>query len=388
MPGLSLSEHELRLLTRAAETLLDPFGFGTIDGWREAVIERLKAIVRADVGIFYLFRTPTPDQAQPVFSRDLSADQVADYIRYALFDAGSDRVLAYGLSAINQRQLVGEDWEAYHADRAVNKFYLPNRLLDSVALVLFDRDGRKEASVELHRDDFGTRLFGEEGSARLGLLLPAIRAAVAAVRAAATGPHGLESLLGDAGYSVALADARGRITFRSSSLAALIDADPEGSRVAAALEGLASSHAGLFEARGWGCRHRNLLPSLEGARHATATITTAAGRYQLSAVEAPASLNSGRHGFLLRIEPMFDPRLDALKAKDRFRLTTRELQVARLLAAGSTNDAISAALGISTNTARRHTEKVFAKLGVNVRAAVGPAMRGTRAQDDGPASGC
>jgi DNA-binding CsgD family transcriptional regulator len=51
-------------------------------------------------------------------------------------------------------------------------------------------------------------------------------------------------------------------------------------------------------------------------------------------------------------------------------LTTREREVARLLAAGKPSKAIAATLGISTHTARRHTERVFAKLGVRCRAEV------------------
>lgn len=51
-------------------------------------------------------------------------------------------------------------------------------------------------------------------------------------------------------------------------------------------------------------------------------------------------------------------------------LTPRERDVARQLAAGKPGKAIAAALGISTHTARRHTERVFAKLGVRCRAEV------------------
>lgn len=55
----------------------------------------------------------------------------------------------------------------------------------------------------------------------------------------------------------------------------------------------------------------------------------------------------------------------------------REIQVTRLLAAGRRNDDVAASLQISPHTARRHTERVLAKLGASSRAAVGALVRGT-----------
>jgi DNA-binding CsgD family transcriptional regulator len=56
--------------------------------------------------------------------------------------------------------------------------------------------------------------------------------------------------------------------------------------------------------------------------------------------------------------------------------TPRELQVAMLLASGRSNVAIAAALRISPHTARHHTQRVLAKLGVHSRAAAGALLRG------------
>jgi HD-GYP domain-containing protein (c-di-GMP phosphodiesterase class II) len=50
-------------------------------------------------------------------------------------------------------------------------------------------------------------------------------------------------------------------------------------------------------------------------------------------------------------------------------LTEREVQVLRLLARGLTNKEIASSLDISTKTASRHLENIFAKLGVTTRAA-------------------
>jgi non-specific serine/threonine protein kinase len=55
---------------------------------------------------------------------------------------------------------------------------------------------------------------------------------------------------------------------------------------------------------------------------------------------------------------------------DRYPLTGRETDVARLLLLGRSNAAVAAALGISESTARHHTERVLVKLGVSSRAEV------------------
>jgi len=55
---------------------------------------------------------------------------------------------------------------------------------------------------------------------------------------------------------------------------------------------------------------------------------------------------------------------------DEAPLTPRELQVARLIAAGRSNKQIAAALVISQRTAENHVEHILAKLGVTSRAQV------------------
>jgi ATP/maltotriose-dependent transcriptional regulator MalT len=62
---------------------------------------------------------------------------------------------------------------------------------------------------------------------------------------------------------------------------------------------------------------------------------------------------------------------DIAAAFDRHGLTSRELEVLRLVAAGRSNRDIAAALVISEHTAARHLQNIFAKLGVSSRTAAG-----------------
>jgi DNA-binding response OmpR family regulator len=60
---------------------------------------------------------------------------------------------------------------------------------------------------------------------------------------------------------------------------------------------------------------------------------------------------------------------------ERFGLTGRQAEVARLLSDGMSNDEIAQHLGISPHTARNHTEHVMRKLGAGSRARVGALLR-------------
>jgi len=60
----------------------------------------------------------------------------------------------------------------------------------------------------------------------------------------------------------------------------------------------------------------------------------------------------------------------------QYKLTAREAQVAMLLAQGRSNQAISKTLGISSHTARHHTQRILTKLNVHSRAEAGAKIRG------------
>jgi DNA-binding CsgD family transcriptional regulator len=59
----------------------------------------------------------------------------------------------------------------------------------------------------------------------------------------------------------------------------------------------------------------------------------------------------------------------------KFGLTRREAQVARLLSAGGSNQRIAGELRISEHTARHHTQRILAKLAVHSRGEAGAKIR-------------
>ena len=62
--------------------------------------------------------------------------------------------------------------------------------------------------------------------------------------------------------------------------------------------------------------------------------------------------------------------------RERYGLTARQIAVARLLAEGCSNAEVAERLGVSTFTARNHTEQVLARMGASSRARVGSILRG------------
>jgi len=67
---------------------------------------------------------------------------------------------------------------------------------------------------------------------------------------------------------------------------------------------------------------------------------------------------------------------------DEFGLTAREIQVARLIAEGLSNNEIADRLGVRFFTARNHVERTLAKLHVTSRHRVGPLLRNESAATD------
>ena len=74
------------------------------------------------------------------------------------------------------------------------------------------------------------------------------------------------------------------------------------------------------------------------------------------------------------------PLVDELRR--RFRITAREAQVALLMAERLTHTEIAIRLGISPNTARRHSERVLGKLGIHSRIDLAETLEDVR-QDVG-----
>lgn len=168
------------------------------------------------------------------------------------------------------------------------------------------------------------------------------------------------------GVAVALFDRRsGRLVHTAPALERLLEHDAERARLEAELR--ASAQAGRVAARRRGESVPTRFSKLERE------VRTAALTYRIGVSQAQRVFGA-EDVIMVRLEPAVPQLPEEGLLSERFGLTGAEARVARLLAEGKTNAQIADALSISPHTAERHTEKVFQKLGVHSRAAVGPAL--------------
>lgn len=120
----------------------------------------------------------------------------------------------------------------------------------------------------------------------------------------------------------------------------------------------------------------------------TMEVDVGGARYTLRGSYAGAGLFESRETIVVLLERTSMGVLADGPLGTRYRLTSREIEVARVLARGLTNAELADHLGISPHTAKRHTESVLRKLGVKTRAAVaallmGPAVAGFASPGNG-----
>ena len=120
--------------------------------------------------------------------------------------------------------------------------------------------------------------------------------------------------------------------------------------------------------------------SSKGASKPTATEALrevrAEGRvYRLKGTLASGWMPGNEAGVLVTAAfEMVNPLTD-IELRSRFGLSAREIEVARLVAAGLSNNEVAEKLGVSYFTARNHVERLLAKLGVGNRSRVGAVLR-------------
>jgi DNA-binding CsgD family transcriptional regulator len=173
--------------------------------------------------------------------------------------------------------------------------------------------------------------------------------------------------------SLALFDMGGRPVHQSRRLDQLLALDPEPARIRAETARLAANLSACVSSR-------NPLAHLD--RPIKSRLTTKRGSYALSAISLGDGFGFGTLVGVM-IEDLSPPRFDPQRLAAEYHLTKRELQIAALVERRMSAREIAGTLGISVNTARRHTEHVLAKLGVHSKkAAVERMTAATGTPDD------
>ena len=97
--------------------------------------------------------------------------------------------------------------------------------------------------------------------------------------------------------------------------------------------------------------------------------------YRLRGMLTSGWMPGGEAGVLVTAAFELVNPLTDIELRSRYGLSAREIEVARLVASGLSNNEVADKLGVSYFTARNHVERVLAKLGVGNRSRVGAVLR-------------
>ena len=367
MPPL-LKSAERVLLRRAFEVLSRPLAEKSLADWRGSVITSLIPLFKADSGAFILPQagsTPATIAGRPdSYLLDYGAHQHLDFTARRLVELGGVASSA-NLFNGNRRILTGSDiynvvFAPYEVEDAMLcATQVTERPIGALGGYDFAPNGVPlEGLLALWAPTPNYSGFDEHGLQLMDLLRPALQAGTQTWVDFGHRAQSMLRMIDAATDGLALFDRSGRLTHRNPALSNYLVTDPEAPKVEAELARLAHTFSGFRTDPG-----KLLPPRFE------LTFATAAGHYTLRATEGEPLLGVNAAVIIqvhrIARKPFGEPELMA-----RFSLTRREAEVAVMLAEGASNKAIAARLQTTEHTARRHTENVLRKLGLNSRAQV------------------
>ncbi len=359
---LKLSASDLALLETALTTAVSPLDYERLEDWGAAVLATWRPLLTADQAFFGY---GLGGVITTVGDGEHTAEAGRSYAEhYWTVDPGvMERRKALGLEVYHRDQIydrstffkieIGADWCA------------PNRLFDAMA-VSVEMGTNFPADLHFYHDSEGGQSFGERGLGILRLLLPAFKAGLQMRRRLGQSRAQLWSVFDSAAQGYSIFDIDGQLLYENTSLAQLLTNEPERERLRASMRVLATGFAVL-------ARRERGRAARDVAQLAPATFReyrTAAGRYHVRASLLTEGLIARRACIVVALEALERHPLSDAELRSLYHLTEREIQVARLLAGGQSTSDVAASLGVSTHTARHHTERVLAKLGISSRAAV------------------
>lgn len=365
--SLVLSDADLVLLENALTAALSPLDHERVEDWGVALMAAWRPLLTADQAIFghsldsaVVVQGDGPymeDAARTYAEHFWTVDPGVTQTRKALQLEVYHRNDVYDLDVLKR----GELW---------NDWSIPYHLYDPLALNV-ETGGQIPAAIHFYhdrrdRDD----AFGERERGILRILLPAFKAGMESYQRLGAHRAQLSAVFDAAAEGYALFDIGGRLLHENPALAHILADEQERERLRASMRTLAAGFAVLA------CRDRpRFAPGVGDLAPGTfREIRTARGRYRVTATLLSPGLLAGDACILIALDIPARKPLSDEELRVRFLLTTREVEVARLLAQGKQTAELAEALGVSTHTARHHTERVLSKLGVKTRAAVAAAL--------------
>lgn len=367
--SIHLSASERRDFAAAQRAMLSPLAYDDFSAWQSDVNQSIRALVGADHLVTFLWDEHTLDYFSddtdtdwllPVKNRFLGYDKSGNGTFRpedgqqpgTLFAEKMHRLRRkLGSSAVCDLQFGGAT-EMKTSD-LFQATHVPAGICFMLGLHTSLPVGEVATCVAYERPD--ATGYREKSLFMLELLVPAYERGVSVWRSA--GAH--REMFDTIGAAVVVLGAAGQKLYESRALDRLLTDEPESTRVAEAIEREARR---LFQGR----RRRLDTPRGGAVPH---EVQTRRSGYEILGSRLRHSV-FGMEAVLVIVQPRTPLLPTPSENQARFGLTPREAEVADLIANGLDNRSIAERLFISPHTVRRHTERVFEKLGIDSRAAV------------------
>jgi len=355
--ALRLSDRDLSALTAAMTVMLTPFCYADGEQWRSAVCSSLTSPMHSNGASFALAVPNEPLIAGP--PDIVNALQVLVPPPDWMLE-GLERRRRLGLNVAGFSDI--HDVEAVKRTPFYNDVVIPNQLFSPLVLAADFRGLPLPAVLGFTYDDdrIGARQL-PRSKRMLRLLVPAFCAGVGTYVRLIGQKAAMASVLDSISVGATIVDVDGTVIDENQAMRTLMAVDSERNHVRAVVRQVSLGVANIVARR----------KSPDWARQSEVMeVRTASNRYRIKATFAWGGLLHHRDAVLALAEAIPSRSLQPAQLESQFGMTKREVETAQLIARGHSNREIAAALGISTNTARRHSERVLSKMDVHSRAAV------------------
>lgn len=365
---LALSPHDQSLVAAATRALVSPLVAPSFEQWLAEVNRTLKELLWADKASFMF---PLAGGELRTMSDEIPSSVLQCFMREKLPEIERRwgiRRLALEQGTFTRRSVYRDRMAELYRSEYWNEYLLPNRAHDVLGMSTALDSSDKIVNLYFHHDRPTGRRFGARGLSLARMLFPAFKAGAHASYTLFQRRHRLAHLADEMSAGVALADGTGRIVHRNPALVTLARCDPHReileAHVAAAARECVLTLSGMSAVAAGAARR------VPDARRLRGTAVTPLSRYTVTASALDREPSAFGLAVAIIVERAGHSRFPESALRDRYHLTARELEVARLLDRGSSNGEIARTLAISPSTARHHTEAVLLKLGLSSRARV------------------
>lgn len=359
-----LSHEQLCAAESLQRVLLSPHDYAGIDAWRAAVNTEVAAATGGDAAMFQLIMPGV----EPHYSEELCMERLKEYPEFMPsldIQRGIFR-RAISLGAGNRYALWLEHLEWLYASDYFNGLISELKAFDTLFAAVPSTDAPYPAMLHVyHERRQGGERFDASHVRMMQLVRPALEAGVRAAERTLANRASFIASLETRRDGALVFDSRGKLLYQSPSF---------GSIVPLATDATTVHDAGRQMAAGLLSEEERLRFDPDTARQAVAVgpdivLLTAV-------IMAPGVFDVGPVA-LVTVHTNEASVADSGALRDRFDLTPRQAEVARLLARRLTNDEIAQRLQVSPNTARHHTEAVMGKMEVSDRREVGVRLQAT-----------